>query len=106
MARTRPKTAKTAKSAGGSGKSATGTNLFARERTARSRGAAGGASGGAGGSQQKRYPDDFSDEEEEVSFLLFRDDPRKPHASARSADIEAVNADPRLTQEFVPAIRL
>ena len=104
MARSRP--TRSAGASGKSGKSARGTNLFARERTAGSQGAAGGASRGAGGSQQKRYEDDPSDEEEEVSFLLFRDDPRKPHASARSADIEALNADPRLTQEFVPAIRL
>ena len=103
MARSR---SKAAKSAGTSGKSTSRMNLFARETPAGSQGAAGGASGGAGGSQQKRYPDDFSDEEEEVSFLLFRDDPRKPHASARSADIDAVNADPLLAQEFVPVTRL
>ena len=104
MARSRP--TRSAGASGKSGKSASGTNLFARERTAGSQGAAGGASGGAGGRKPKTYLDDPLSEEEGVSFLLFHDDPRKPHASARSADIEALNADPRLTQEFVPAIRL
>ena len=97
------------RSAGASGKSrnsASTTTLFDRASPAGSQGAAGGASRGAGGSQQKRYLDDTSSEEEGVSFLLFRDDPRKPHTSARSADIEALNADPLLAQEFVPVTRL
>ena len=104
MARSRA--TRTTATSGKSGKSASTTTLFDRASPAGSQGAAGGASRGAGGSQQKRYLDDPSSEEEGVSFLLFRDDPRKPHASARSADIQALNADPRLTQEFVPAIRL
>ena len=104
MARSRP--TRSAGASGKSGKSASTTTLFDRASPAGSQGAAGGASGGAGGRKPKTYLDDPLSEEEGVSFLLFRDDPRKPHASARSADIEALNADPRLTQEFVPAIRL